>query len=75
VLDENGEGMTQPVLYLEKLRREKAHAEIRAGTIDLNEHWELQPIRGGYLQVLKMPKAVRDRMVIPIIHKREKPAE
>jgi hypothetical protein len=64
-----------PVLYLEKLRREKAHEEIRAGTIDLGDNWELQPIRGGYLKVLKLPKEVRDRMVIPIIHKREKPAE
>jgi hypothetical protein len=70
--------MTQPVLYLEKLRREKAHEEIRAGTIELNENEELQPCScgcRGYIHVLKLPKEVRDRMVVPIIHKREKPAE
>lgn len=66
--------MSAPVLYLEKLRRENAHKEIEEGTIHLNENEELQPCScgcRGYIHVLKLPKEIRDKRVIPILHKRQ----
>lgn len=58
--------LTSP--YLEKLREHKAGA----GTIVISDTERLVPVRGGYLRLILPPKEVRDKQLIPIIHKRQK---